>query len=181
MAHLVSSIAVVVVYVLLRNYFDFTAPWLKYVGTGILLVIAVRLWLEKTSGLEDQHDHLHADQQETEHDHKHEHAGDEIHTHTHKHGAMATMSLWGLASFAFILGFAHEEEFALLALTAGGVNAWLMMIIYGLAVLTGLVIVTVACVKLFSYFQSRLIRYEKYVPKISAIIVLLMAVIIAIG
>ena len=53
------------------------------------------------------------------------------------------LSLLGLASFAFILGFAHEEEIALLALVASGLNAWVLMISYAVSVLIGLMVVTI--------------------------------------
>ncbi len=88
------------------------------------------------------------------------------------------MSLWGLASFAFILGFAHEEEFALLALVAGGVNAWVLMISYGVAVLLGLIGVTLVGVKVYKHLQPKLARYEKYIPKISAGILVVLAIVI---
>ena len=88
------------------------------------------------------------------------------------------MSLWGLASFAFILGFAHEEEFALLALVAGGVNAWILMLLYGVSVLVGLIVVTIAGVKIYKHLQPRLMRYERYIPKTGAAILLAMAIII---
>ena len=88
------------------------------------------------------------------------------------------MSLWGLTSFAFVLGFAHEEEFALLALIAGGVNGWVLMISYGVAVLLGLIAVTIASVKIYKILQPKLARYERYVPKISAAILVVLAIII---
>src|SRR3990170_4981556 len=47
LGHLISSIAVVVAYVILQRVFDFSAPWLKYVSAGVLLLLAVRLFLEK--------------------------------------------------------------------------------------------------------------------------------------
>ena len=83
-----------------------------------------------------------------------------------------------IAVFAFFLGFAHEEEFALLALVAGGINAWVLMLSYGVAVLLGLIAVTVGCVKIYKTMQSKLMRYEKYVPKISAAILAAMAIVI---
>ncbi len=91
------------------------------------------------------------------------------------------MSLLGLASFAFILGFAHEEEFALLALVAGGVNAWILMFSYGVAVIAGLILVTVACARLYRFLQPKLVRYEKYIPKISAVILVIMALILLVS
>ncbi|MBM2824933.1 MAG: putative nickel/cobalt transporter [Dehalococcoidales bacterium] len=181
MGHLISSIAVVVAYVLLQSWLDFEAPWLKYLAAGTLLILAVRLFLEKSDEMQKQHGHIHQNQPEIEHEHEHEHSGQGQHTHRHKHTTGVVLSLLGLASFAFILGFAHEEEFALLALIAGGVNAWILMLSYGVAVLAGLMVVTIACVKIYKSIQPRLARYEKYVPKISAGILVVLAIIIILG
>jgi nickel/cobalt transporter (NicO) family protein len=178
LGHLVSSIAVVVAYVLLQKWLDFDAPWLKYVAAGLLLILAVRLYMEKVDDLKNQHGHIHPDAQETEHAHEHQHPGQAPHTHNHKHGPAVALSLLGLASFAFILGFAHEEEIALLALVASGLNAWVLMMSYAVSVLIGLVVVTILGVKIYKIFQSKLARFEKYVPKISAAILLLMAILI---
>jgi len=52
------------------------------------------------------------------------------------------------------------------------------MLSYGVAVLLGLVAVTVASVKLYKKIQPKLIRYEGYVPKIGAVTLLAMAIII---
>jgi nickel/cobalt exporter len=177
--HLFSSIAVVVAYVLLQRWLNFEAPWLKYVAAALLLVLAFRMFREKVDDLERQHGHNHPDTSEIEHAHEHEHPGKGKHTHKHKHGAAAALSLLGLASFAFILGFAHEEEIALLALVAGGLNAWILMVAYGVSVLLGLVIVTIVGVKVYQQFQPKLARYEKYVPKVGAVLLVVMAAAIA--
>jgi nickel/cobalt transporter (NicO) family protein len=178
--HLISSVAVVGAYVLFRTLFDFNAPWLKYVAAGILLILAYRLYMEKADEMEKQHGHVHPDLPDIEHEHEHEHPGQGKHTHIHKHSTGVALSLWGLATFAFILGFAHEEEFALLALVTSGVNAWILMLSYALAVLVGLIIVTAVSVKLYKAIQPKLIRYERYVPKISAAILAIMAIVIVI-
>jgi nickel/cobalt transporter (NicO) family protein len=178
LGHLISSIVVVVAYVLLQRWLDFQAPWLKFVAAGILLLLAVKLFLEKPDNMEKQHGHIHEDFPEGTHEHEHEHSNGEKHTHLHKHATGVALSLLGLASFAFILGFAHEEEFALLALAAGGVNAWVLMISYGLAVVCGLIAITIACVKAYKILQPSLTRYEKYVPKTGAVILAIMAIII---
>jgi len=175
-AHLVSSIAVVVAYVLLQTWLDFQAPWLKYLAAGLLLLLAFRLFREKTDGLEKQHGHIHENEPEVEHEHEHEHPGEGQHNHSHKHTLGIALSLSGLVGFAFVLGFAHEEEFALLALVAGGVNAWVLMIAYGTAVLLGLMAVTIGCVKLFNHLQPKLVRYERHIPKIGAAVLAAMAV-----
>ena len=178
MAHLVSSIAVVVAYVLLQTWLDFEAPWISYLAAALLLILAYKMFREKVDELERQHGHIHENQPEVKHEHEHEHLGQGWHTHRHKHIAGIALSLWGLASFAFILGFAHEEEFALLALVAGGVNAWILMLSYGISVLLGLMVVTIAGVKIYKYLQPKLRRYEKYIPKIGAVILVVLAVVI---
>ncbi len=177
-AHLISSIAVVAAYVLLQAWLDFEAPWIQYLAAGILLVLAFKLFREKVDGLKKQHGHIHENQPEIEHEHEHEHPGQGQHSHWHKHMTGIALSLWGLASFAFVLGFVHEEEFALLALVAGGVNAWVLMFSYGVSVLLGLMAVTLAGVKIYKRLQPKLIRYERYIPKISAGLLVVMAIVI---
>jgi len=180
MGHLISSIVVVIAYVLLNKWLNFEAPWLKYVAAGVLLLLAIKLWLEKSDGMEKQHGHIHENNPEIEHEHEHEHPGQGRHIHPHKHSLGVTLSLWGLATFAFILGFAHEEEFALLALVASGINAWVLMISYGVAVLLGLIVITIASVKIYKILQPKLMRFEKYVPKVSAGLLVIMAILIVV-
>jgi len=177
--HLASSIAVVVAYVLLQKWLNFEAPWIKYLAAALLLVLAFKLFREKVDDLKRQHGHNHPGNPEIEHEHEHEHPRLGLHTHKHKHKATIALSLLGLASFAFILGFAHEEEIALLALVAGGLNAWVLVVAYGVAVLLGLIVATIAGVKLYKQFQPKLSRYEKYIPKISAVLLVVMAAVIA--
>jgi ABC-type nickel/cobalt efflux system permease component RcnA len=177
--HLASSIAVVVAYVLLQKWLNLEAPWIKYLAAALLLVLAFKLFREKVDDLERQHGHNHPGNPEIEHQHEHEHPRQGLHTHKHKHKAAIALSLLGLASFAFLLGFAHEEEIALLALVAGGLNAWVLMVAYGVAVLLGLIVATIAGVKLYKQFQPKLSRYEKYIPKISAVLLVVMAAVIA--
>jgi len=181
LGHLFSSIAVVVAYVLLQRWLDFNAPWLKYISAALLLFLAFRMFREKVDGQENRHGHAHPGNPEVEHVHEHEHPSQGSHTHKHRHGAAVALSLLGLASFAFILGFAHEEEIALLALVAGGLNAWALMVSYGVSVLLGLVVATVVGVKLYRQFQPKLARYEKYIPKIGAVLLVAMAVAIIFG
>lgn len=176
--HLASSIAIVVAYVLLQRWLNFEALWLKYVAAALLLVLAFKLFREKVDDIERQHGHRHESNPEIEHEHEHEHPGQGLHTHKHKHQPAVALTLLGLASFAFILGFAHEEEIALLALVAGGLNAWILMLAYGVAVLLGLMMATIVGVKIYKQFQPKLARYEKYIPKISAGLLVLMAIVV---
>ena len=174
-AHFISSIAVVVVYVLFRSWLDFDAPFIKFIAVAILLLLALKMFMEKTHGLEKQHGHIHENLPEIEHEHEHEHPEKGPHSHWHRHTMRVVLSLWGLATFAFILGFAHEEEFALLALVASGVNAFSLMAVYGLSVTISLIAITILCIRIYTHLQPRLIRYEKYVPKVGATILLVMA------
>jgi len=174
--HFSSSIAAAAAYVLLSTLFYFPTTILKYVGAGILVVLAISFWREKVEDeFEAQHGHLHGNPEEIEHEHEHEHPGGERHIHVHRHSKSVKLSLTGIALYAFMLGFAHEEEFALLALAVGGVNPWLLMIVYGFAVSVSLIGVTLVCIKAFQYFLPRIQKYAKYVPKISAITLLILA------
>ena len=106
---------------------------------------------------------------------------DGVHVHEHLHPKRLNMSLWKLASCAFVLGFAHEEEFALLALAVGGVSPLLLMSSYGLAVAAGLIGVTVLGVKMYERVKDRISRYERYIPKVSGVILLVMAAAMVLG
>ena len=173
--HLASSIAVVVAYVLLQRWLNFEAPWIRYVAAALLVGLAIKLFREKTDDLKKQHGHRHPGNPKIEHEHEHEHPGQGWHTHRHKHHAAVAVSLLGLVSFAFVLGFAHEEEVALLGLVAGGLNAWVLMLAYGVSVLLGLIAATIIGAKVYERFQPRLARFEKHIPKISACVLLIMA------
>jgi ABC-type nickel/cobalt efflux system permease component RcnA len=177
--HFISSISVVLVYFLASSFVDFTSPILKFVAFAALIVLAVKLFLEKTDDqLEIQHGHFHDNTQDIEHKHEHEHPRIGCHVHMHFHPKRLVLSLRKIASCAFFLGFAHEEEFALLALAVGGVSPLLLMSAYGLSVTASLVAVTVLGTKMYERVRSRVYRYEKYIPKISGTILLLLAVVI---
>jgi ABC-type nickel/cobalt efflux system permease component RcnA len=177
--HFISSISVVLVYFLASSFVDFTSPILKFVAFAALIVLAIKLFLEKTDDqLEIQHGHFHDNTQDIEHKHEHEHPRIGCHVHMHFHPKRLVLSLRKIASCAFFLGFAHEEEFALLALAVGGVSPLLLMSAYGLSVTASLVAVTVLGIKMYERVRLRIYRYEKYIPKISGIILLLLAVVI---
>ena len=175
--HFISSIAVVIVYIVASAFIDFSSPILTYVAAIALVLLAIRLFTEKVeSELEGQHGHFHDNTSDLKHEHEHEHPELGLHMHMHLHPKRINLNLWKLASCAFVLGFAHEEEFALLALAVGGVNPVLMMISYGLAVAAGLIGITILGVKMYGRVKARISRYEKYIPKISGIILIVMAI-----
>ncbi len=181
-AHFISSIAVVIIYVVVSAFYDFSSPILTYIAAVVLVILAIRMFTEKVeSGLEGQHGHFHDNNSDLTHNHEHEHPEAGIHTHEHLHPKRLNMSLRKLAGMAFVLGFAHEEEFALLALAVGGVSPVLLMASYGLAVAVGLIGVTVLGIKMYERVKTRIGRYEKYIPKVSGIILLVMAVALIAG
>jgi len=171
--HFISSIAVVLVYFVASSFVDFTSPVLKYIAFVVLVILAVKLLLEKA---DDQHGHFHDNAQDIEHEHEHEHPKIGLHTHMHCHTKRAVLSLRKIASCAFFLGFAHEEEFALLALAVGGVSPLLLMSAYGLSVTASLMTITILGIKMYERVRGRIYRYEKYIPKVSGVILLVLAI-----
>jgi len=105
--------------------------------------------------LETQHDHLHDNPEEVEHEHEHKHLDSVRHTHRHKHSRRTILSLSGIATFAFLLGFAHEEEFALLTLAVGGIDPLMLMLLYAASVTFALIGVTLLCVKAYELSKPK--------------------------
>jgi ABC-type nickel/cobalt efflux system permease component RcnA len=149
-AHFISSLAVVAVYYLSVIFFgsviDFGSSWFKVLTAAILLVLAFRFFREKT------------DAEGT------------------MGGGRQIMGLKGLAAFALVLGFAHEEEFMLFALFVGGVNPLIGMTSYALAVSASLIVVTLVAIRAFSSVEARMEKYQSYMPKITALVLTVLAI-----
>ena len=65
---------------------------------------------------------------------------------------------------------------------AGEVNPLLLMIVYALSVSVALISVTILSVKVITTnIQDKIIYYTKYLPKISAIILVIMAITFVLG
>ncbi len=166
----------------LKAAIDFSLPYLNYVAGAALLILGIKYLLERPGdNSKKAHGHLHGDFEGGVHGHEHEHPGGIRHTHPHRCGNRVLTGLWGIAVSAFFLGFAHEEEFALLALAVGGVDPLALMLIYSLAVTAGLVGVTMAAVMVYGRVEERLKRYESLIPKLSGVILLIMAASFLIG
>ena len=176
-AHFVSSIVVVIAYLLVVTFVEIPHEYLQYgaaIGLGILAYV---FWREKGEDLvETQHGHLHDNVEQIEHEHMHWHKEIGNHSHVHLHQTRTLPSLKGIAVFAFVLGFAHEEEFVILALAAGGVDPLMLMIAYAGSVAAALIGITMLAVKAFTRFQHKFIHYSKYLPKITGIVLAVMAV-----
>ena len=182
--HKHSSITVVVIYLVISLFFDFSSPILTYVAAVVLVILGIRMLMEKVhSDLGEQHGHFHDNASNLTHTHEHTHPDGEggVHVHEHAHPKRLNMSLRKLASCAFVLGFAHEEEFALLALAVGGVSPILLMTSYGLAVAAALIGVTLLGIKMYQRVKTRIERYEKFIPKVSGVILIVMAAAMVLG
>ena len=149
------------------------------------------------------HDHAHnggirtIDAGEThdhDHDHGHGHAHDRddgglrarltgavpfVGGHSHGHGDLeeaADRGLLGIAWFAFLLGFAHEEEFEIIALCAGSNYCLELMSAYALTVIVGIVGLTMLLIAGYEHFEERVERYTPYLPAFSAAVLVVMGV-----
>jgi nickel/cobalt exporter len=183
-AHFLSSIVVVLAFILFSTYIYIPQNYLNYAAAIALGILAFMFWREKSDNLvKSQHDHVHHQFFEAvKHDHIHWHKDEGYHSHLHTHQIRVLPSLSALAISALVLGFAHEEEFVILSLAAGGVNPLLLMIVYALSVSIALIGVTILSVKVIAItIQDKIIYYTKYLPKISAIILAIMAITFALG
>lgn len=170
--HLISSLAVVAAYMVLKTFVDFSVSYISYIAGAALLILGVRFLFEKSG--EEQHDHIHENFAGW-HTHEHQHPDGTIHSHPHYHAKRVILTLTGIAVFAFMLGFAHEEEFALLALAVGGVDPLRLMLAYGLAVAAGLIGITLTAVKIYKGMEQVLKKHGHILPKLSGVILILTA------
>ncbi len=175
-AHFLSSIVVVISYILISPLIEIPLQYLQY-GVAIALgVLAYLSWKEKGEDfIETQHGHLHDNTQLIEHEHMHWHKDVGYHSHIHVHLARVMPSLSTIASFALMLGFAHEEELVILSLAAGGVDPLLLIATYATAVSIALIGITILAVKAYMYVQHKIIPYSMYLPKITALVLAIMA------
>jgi len=86
-----------------------------------------------------------------------------------------------IAVFGLMLGFAHEEEFVILSLAVGGVNPVLLMLAYAFSVTAASIGITVLSVKLLERIEHRILPYLKYLPKIGALVLAVMALLFTLG
>jgi hypothetical protein len=186
--HLISSVAVVFVFFFAKNYFQLhqlneplVLPGQITIGGPIgvfagVLLIGLGVW--EYAG-HHSHDHgtgnLHHDHDV---DGEHSHDGDQHdhqHVHDHHHeDSTEKRGLWGIAGFAFLLGFIHEEEFEIIGLCAGSALCLELMLAYAITVLVSIVGMTMLLVAGFTHFEQRVEIIQPYLPHISAAILVLM-------
>jgi nickel/cobalt transporter (NicO) family protein len=69
----------------------------------------------------------------------------------------------------------------ILSLAMGGANPILLMLAYASSVAAALIGITLLSVKLFARIQHRNLPYLKHLPKISAMVLAIMALLFALG
>jgi hypothetical protein len=189
-AHFVSSIVVVIAYTLLTSVIEIPQPYMRYGAAIALAILAYIFWKEKGEDFAyTQHGHLHENEVANEitdsvkHKHLHWHKDTGYHLHAHAHHKRESPSLKKVASFAFLLGFAHEEEFVILAIAATQtIDPMILIMAYASSVAAALIGITTISMKLYQhFFQYKMIYYSKYLPKITALVLAGMAIGFAIG
>ena len=148
-------------------------------------------------GDEHPHDHSHDDRHLHEHSHDRDHGDSHANGQSNGHadtarGALTRVrrflpfvggsrahestdtaeqrGLFGIAWFAFVLGFAHEEEFEIIALCAGSEHCLELMTVYALTVIVGIVGLTLFLIAGYQRYQERVERYTPYLPVFSAVV-----------
>jgi hypothetical protein len=101
------------------------------------------------------------------------------HSHPHSHtdpDEAADRGLLGIAWSAFLLGFAHEEEFEIIALCAGSDYCLELMSAYALTVIGGIVGLTLLLVAGYEHHEEQVERYTPYLPAFSAAVLTVMGI-----
>jgi ABC-type nickel/cobalt efflux system permease component RcnA len=104
--------------------------------------------------------------------------------HSHAGGSaddVAERGLVGIAWFAFLLGFAHEEEFEIIALCAGSNYCLELMSAYAITVVVGIVGLTMLLIAGYQHHRETVERYTPYLPTVSAAVLVTMGVGFAVG
>jgi uncharacterized membrane protein len=104
--------------------------------------------------------------------------------HSHSHGSpdeATDRGLLGIAWFAFLLGFAHEEEFEIIALCAGSTYCLELMSAYAITVVVVIVGLTMLLIAGYENYEDRVEAYTPYLPALSAAVLVLMGVGFVVG
>ncbi|SEP66941.1 sulfite exporter TauE/SafE family protein [Natrinema salaciae] len=146
------------------------------------------------------HSHVHEHDPDEHHNYSDDHGHDDDHSHDHDDGGLtsrlngfvpfvggyshshddldetADRGLLGIAWFAFVLGFAHEEEFEIIALCAGSNYCLELMSAYALTVIVGIVGLTMLLIAGYHHSEERVEQYTPYLPAFSAAVLIAMGV-----
>ncbi|WP_226041468.1 hypothetical protein [Natrinema sp. DC36] len=131
------------------------------------------------------HDHQHDPNEHSSHSHDHNDGrvsstkgfvpfgGGNSHSHDDPEET-ADRGLFGIAWFAFVLGFAHEEEFEIIALCAGSNHCLELMSAYALTVIVSIVGLTMLLIAGYQHSEETVEQYTPYLPAFSATVLIVM-------
>jgi nickel/cobalt exporter len=163
----------------------------------ILIALGIREYRHGHShdhGEHSHNDHDYSNQEQPENSHAHDDHDHHAHNgyltrlkgfipfvgdHSYDHGKSdeaADRGLWGIAWFAFVLGFAHEEEFEIIALCTGSNYCLELMSAYALTVIFGIVGLMMLLVAGYQNYEERVKQYTPYLPAFSAAILIIMGI-----
>lgn len=183
-AHILASSALVLVFILVSTQIDLSGFTTVIRGSAgvLLLYLGYRLY---THGHDHDHgDHDHDEDDEHQHDHDHEEGfafgedADDV-----SQGALSAFQvgenngLLGFAGFAFLIGFAHEEQLALLSFCAGAGSCLALVVVYGLAVTISITTMVLLTVVAYNRVQERVENIDEYLPALSALILWVIGVV----
>ncbi|EMA46968.1 hypothetical protein [Halococcus saccharolyticus] len=164
----------------------------------LLILLGIREY-SSGHGHDHTHDHGHNHDQH-EHHEDHHHHEDDRHDHGdaetsgvtervkrvfrgggHSHDRSSiegdgAQNLSGIVWTAFVLGFAHEEEFEIIGLCLGSDRCLELMMTYALAVLVALVGLTMVLIAGYQQYEERMEGVAEYFPLFSAVVLVTMGV-----
>ncbi|MBX0288034.1 hypothetical protein [Haloarcula salinisoli] len=162
---------------------------------GILLIaLGIREYRHGHSHGQSGPEHEHRHDNDHHHDHgdphTHEHNDEGLLTrlkavipfvggHSHEHDDLDSATdrgLFGIAWFAFVLGFAHEEEFEIIALCAGSNHCLELMSVYAITVIVGIVGLTMLLIAGYQNYEEKVDRFTPYLPAFSAVVLSVMGI-----
>jgi uncharacterized membrane protein len=132
-------------------------------------------------GEDHSHETGHSHGEDHSHETGHSHDGSHPHETGHSHDGShpqedltedVDRGLLGLAWFAFVLGFAHEEEFEIIALCAGSDYCLELMGVYAITVIVGIVGLTLLLIAGYEHHEETVDRYTPYLPLVSSTVLI---------
>lgn len=150
--HLAPALLVFLAYSLIHPLVSDAQPVLRYLGAGVLLLLAVKYWVEKPKPVRGL-------------------------VGGGGPGQVAIMDIRHISLVAFLLGFIHHEPYILIALMISGANPLPMIIIYLLSVMLGMMTATLLSLRIITIpkIYSWITERADVLPKLGAVILALMA------
>lgn len=208
--HLFSSLVMVGVFFYAKSYFNLTQVnepihLLGNVFLGGPVSVVAGVLLIALGIREYRHDHAHGSQSdEHSHDHPHEPSHSDGHFQDYDGGLLIRLKgyipfvsdyshshddvddavdrgLLAIAWFAFLLGFAHEEEFEIIALCAGSNYCLELMSAYAVTVIVGIVALTMLLIAGYQHYEDKVKQYTPYLPIFSAAVLIIIGLGFIIG